>query len=384
MSIFPLISTIEEFRSNVMHKEEIRENTIHDNCHAFCYMISSENTFDSNWLRECRGIVFYDNPHRSSFVISRPLHKFFNVGEREETRVENLDWSKVARIMDKMDGSTIHTVSLEFEVKLKSKKTFTSDVAKAAQAYADANKNITQFMQSVVSAGCTAIFEYVAPDARIVLYYPEPKLVLLHIRNNYDGHYYTAKELKAWADIYGVEVVEEPVFDVPKEQLGTHLLELAKTIEGIEGWIIQFENGDMVKLKTEWYLKRHRAMTFLRERDIAILTIDEGLDDLKALLVSEGADISEILKIEQDVVQRMNNITNTCKAYVDRFKHLDRKEFALAIQNEDPTAATLFGMIMQTYLGREPSIKEYFMKHVLKDVYSLRQLNLMQSVAEAD
>src|SRR5574339_540053 len=148
MSIFPVIGTIEEFGSNVMHKEEIRENTIHENCHAFCYMISSENTFDSNWLRECRGIVFYDNPHRSSFVISRPLHKFFNVGEREETRVENLDWSKVTRVMDKMDGSTIHTVSLEFDVKLKSKKTFTSDVAKAAQAYADSKQNITHFIQS--------------------------------------------------------------------------------------------------------------------------------------------------------------------------------------------------------------------------------------------
>lgn len=95
------ISNIAEFRANVMHKEEMREADIGHGSTSFCYMVSAEGTFDSDWTRECRGIVFDSETGK---VTGRPLHKFFNLGEREEVRVENLDWSKVMRVMDKRDG----------------------------------------------------------------------------------------------------------------------------------------------------------------------------------------------------------------------------------------------------------------------------------------
>jgi hypothetical protein len=95
------IKSINDMRSRVSHKEEIREAEIDPNLSCFCYMLSAENTFDSDWARECRGIVFNTS---SGQVVGRPLHKFFNVGEREDTRSERIDWSKVIRVMDKRDG----------------------------------------------------------------------------------------------------------------------------------------------------------------------------------------------------------------------------------------------------------------------------------------
>jgi hypothetical protein len=93
------ITEVEEFRELVKCKEEIREAHIGHGCTSFCYMVSGPDTFDSAAARECRGIVF-DGPD----VVGRPLHKFFNVNEREETLLKNLDWSKVVRVMDKRDG----------------------------------------------------------------------------------------------------------------------------------------------------------------------------------------------------------------------------------------------------------------------------------------
>lgn len=378
--IFPQLpkGSLADFRSKVMHKEEMREATISENCTSFCYMISSENTFDSEYARECRGIVF---DSINGGVIGRPLHKFFNVNERPTTLVENLDWSKVARVMDKMDGSMIHTVITPSGIKLKSKKSFNSDVAVAAQKYADSHQNITAFLEECRTFNCTAIFEYVAPDARIVLFYPEPKLVLLHIRDNTSGEYMHVHLLQQIADNFGIELVQHPaIAGIPEGvNLGEHLLQLAKTVEGIEGWIVQFSNGEMVKLKTDWYLKRHRAMTFLRERDIAVLTLDEGLDDLKALLVGEGADISEILEIEQDVVDQVRKIHAVLFQAVHEFRHLERKDFAIKFK-DDP----YFGLIMQQYLGKTPAIKEWFTRNILKDRYTLRQINVVQSVAEPE
>src|SRR5690606_28317835 len=111
------------------HKEEIREKEIIPGYVSFCYMIAGEDTFDSMWTQECRGIVF---SQRTGKVVSRPLHKFFNVNERPSTRADLLKWDDVALVMDKMDGSLISTVITENQVILKSKKAVDSAVAIAA------------------------------------------------------------------------------------------------------------------------------------------------------------------------------------------------------------------------------------------------------------
>lgn len=387
------ISNINEFRSKVAHKEEIREMDIGADSVSFCYMIAAEGTFDDEWSRECRGIVF---DKASGRVNGRPLHKFFNVGERESTRVENLDWSKVVRVMDKRDGSMIHTVQTASGVRLKSKKSFDSDVAKAAEAWmrAQPGQHVLSFVNSVAARNSTAIFEWTAPDARIVLFYPEAELRLLHVRHNETGDYLDGEIMKAWANMFGVKVVDEVdeffklTSDVGEGDNITNedyifdaksLLDAAKTREGVEGWIVQFENGEMVKVKTEWYLKRHRAMTFLRERDIAQLVLDEGLDDLKSLLVSEGVNIDEILKIEARVLHDLREVAMSVDMIYEEDKGMARKDFAIK-----HTGHKHFGLLMAKFVGKEPSFKDYFERNLLKDNYSLRQLALIPSVAEGD
>jgi kynurenine formamidase len=181
------------------------------------------------------------------------------------------------------------------------------------------------------------------------------------------------------AEGYGVKVVDEPTFDVPRHELGNHLLELAQTVEGIEGWVVQFEDGDMVKLKTKWYMDRHHAMTFLRVRDIAGMVLSESLDDLKAKLVGDGIDISEILSIEHEVVQCLNDISVAVHSLHLANQHLPIKEVAIKFKGHE-----YFGLLMSRINGREPKIKEYFKKHHLKARFDLRQINLLQSVADTE
>ena len=244
------INDINEFRSKVAHKEEIREADIGEGCTSFCYMISADGTFDDAWSRECRGIVF----DAGGAVVGRPLHKFFNVGEREETRAENLVWSKVVRVMDKRDGSMIHTVSTMNGLRLKSKKTFSSSVAEAAEdwMHAQPGLNVFRFCTRMVAMNNTAIFEWTAPDARIVLFYPEAELKLLHVRNNETGAYMHLEDLRKWADQFGVGMVDEvdEFFELvptppgcetqggPSEWLEFNInkmVQAVKTREGVEG-----------------------------------------------------------------------------------------------------------------------------------------------------
>jgi RNA ligase len=389
------IDNINQLRLAVNHKDEIRESTTEDGYSIFCYMISNDQTFDDKWARECRGIVF----DRAGKVVGRPLHKFFNVNERAETQVGAIDWSKVVRVMEKRDGSMIHTVRGDWTigqihgVRIKSKKSFDSDIAKAAWPHFVKYEN---FARVIAEMDCTAIFEFTAPDARIVLYYSTPELRLLHIRNNLTGEYWDLQKLREISRLYEVPLVDEVkdfwalvrgASEFSKDALVRFqvdwLLEAAKTRENIEGWVIQFENGDMVKMKTDWYLARHKAMTFLRERDIARMIIEESIDDLKSLLVGEGVDIAEINALESKVLNDVKGIETSLKAFLeDGDLALPRKDFAIKYKSK--TTAPMFGLLMQVYSGKEPDYKQFFMDHMWKQNYTLRQLNLIPSKAEIE
>lgn len=79
------------------------------------------NSLSMNIRKECRGIAFDTNGN----IISRPLEKFFNVGEKEETMPENLDWSGDNLVMDKLDGSMLRPLYLEDGFRMGTRKGIT-------------------------------------------------------------------------------------------------------------------------------------------------------------------------------------------------------------------------------------------------------------------
>jgi RNA ligase len=298
-------------------------------------------------------------------------------------------------------NSLIHTVNTDLGVKLKSKKTFSSAVALAAEKwmYEQPGHHVLSFVNFVTAQNLTAIFEWTAPSARIVLFYPEAELQLLHIRDNVTGVYMESEDLHKWAEEFNVKVVEEVEFanvfpsedanwypedyEDGKFKLAAFNMERAKwlheNVEGVEGWVFQFEDGNMVKLKTDWYIKRHHAMTFIRERDIAQLVLDEGLDDMKAMLVSENVNIDRILEIEQNVVTELNVLRKLVDSTVKACEGMDRKTFAIAHNSHK-----YFSLLMRAFSGQEPNYKDYFEKNILKEKYGQAQVVMMPSIAEGD
>lgn len=391
---FPLINKIDDLHSRVCHKEEMRF-TERNGFTVACYMVSSAGTFDDKWSQECRGIVFGSTGE----VVSRPLHKFFNVNEREATLVANIPWDRITRIMLKRDGSMIHTVRVgthkspfstvfgKSDFDIKSKKSFESDVCNLARTYLKDKQHIIDLCDFVTKRNATAIFEFTSPNARIVVAYPEHELQLLHIRDNVTGTYYTKEMLAELCAEFGVPLVEThqcllDELDQVEDKAG-FFMNLHETVQDIEGWVFQLDNGQMYKLKTKWYMDRHHAMTFLRVRDVARMVIDESLDDLKAKLVGDGLDITEILGIETEVVRQLDEIIHDVTSAYEAHKHMDRKSLAMKL-GPAGEKHKYFGMIMQLYAGNEPNYTEFFERNYLSDRFDLRQLTMVDSVAEAD
>ena len=320
-------------------------------------------TFDIPAALECRGITF----DKFGAVVSRPLHKFFNVGEKEETQPHKLlGRTDIAAVFEKLDGSMIATAFVDGELLWRSKKSFNSEVVKLAKEHLarPENASISRFAHEVASQGLTAIFELTHPKARIVVAQDQPQLRLLHVRDNLSGAYVMLDRQHPVHDLIAEHAV--PRFD------GLTMPELMASLETMtdcEGYVVQFANGDMVKIKCPWYLRLHRSLTRLRERDIAELALAEKLDDLKSTLAEVGFDLTGVNEVET----KLRNILATYLAEVDSLyeknSHLSQKDFAILFK-EHP----LFGMLMQRYTGREIRFAEWYSRNHLKNDFSLRNL----------
>ena len=361
MNIFPEITSLDEFWDKVKHKPEIRLIEQPNGFTTVCAMISDKDTYSGEeeaWLRECRGITF----DRDGKIACRTLHKFFNVNERVNTKAEALDWSSVKRSMTKMDGSMITPVLVDGHIVFKSKKSFGSEVARLANA--TATNNIRELSEILLRIGYTPTFEITSPSARIVLKYDTTSLTLLHVRHNVTGEYYDREQLELISEFFNVPLVED--VDFAGWDSTSNYLENEAT--GIEGFVYQFENGDMVKAKCKWYLDLHHSVTFVTERAVAEMVINEVLDDYKSYLVdiNDLVLLTKVEEIETRVkswfVQTEASIDTVIATYTD----MDRKSFAIKYKDN-----CLFGLLMAAYLGKEPNLSEYFVKHILKEEYSL-------------
>jgi RNA ligase len=292
-------------------------------------MFQDSHTFDTPEAIECRGIAFGIDGK----IVSRPLHKFFNMGEKSWlTPDELLKRDDVVAIYDKLDGSMIATSYHNGKLEFRSKKTFNSDVAVEARKFVTIypNTKIYEFCKTIAKRGMTAIFELTSPDHQIVVTWHWIQLRLLHVRDNVTGEYVMLDPNHPIHDF----IAE---FEVP--MIKQHNITLQEVIDSLptmtnaEGYVVQFTSGDMVKIKCPWYVRLHRSVSMLRERDIAKLALYEELDDIKLHLTELGIDLKEVEEIETrvkaELIHMQNGVDGTFATYGD----LSRKEFAIKFKD---------------------------------------------------
>jgi len=367
---FPHIEHIDELMSKVSSKPEFGIVKQDNGTQVVSYFIATSESFNDEWSRECRGITF----GQDGKIISRPLHKFFNVNEREETQIDKIDWSKVTRVMDKRDGSMINTALVNGRLSVKTKRSFKSDVAVKAQMWFDLHSNYIDFARELSAHAMTPTFEYTSPSNRIVLPYESDEMTLLHVRYNVSGEYISQVSLEMMSEDFDIKLVDTvSVSDM------LSFVRDSKEVKGVEGWVIQFEDGNMVKLKTEEYLVSHRVITFVRERDIAELVLDEKLDDLTSALVERKISLDKVREVEHRVLTILREIEVEVRDVYELNKNLSRKDFVEAVKGKKT-----FGLLMQQYSYMhpgehrgevsEPNFAEFFRKNYLKQEFGLTSI----------
>jgi T4 RnlA family RNA ligase len=284
--------------------------------------------------RDCRGLVF---DTATGEILHKRLHKFFNVNENDEMHFSKLDLTEPHIILEKLDGSLISSLWTQHGLRWGTKMGET-DVAAVASEFVKNHPQYENFAYECHDSGLTPLFEWCSRKSKIVLDYPNDQLVLIAIRCNLSGNYISYKKMVAYGNKYKIPVVK--AFQGTAHNMQS-LVDSVKDMQGIEGFVVRFESGQMVKIKSSEYVALHKAKDAISlEKNVISVLINNQVDDLKPLL--NPSDLSRLLKFEHDF---WFGISGTVRELIDLRESctfIERKEYAVNfVQQQDKKMQTL-------------------------------------------
>ena len=309
--------------------------------------------------RECRGLLFYPDGR----IMSRRLHKFFNVNERDETAAHRIDLSKQHVILEKLDGSMITPVFTAAGVRWGTKMGIT-EVSMQAEEFVARNPQYAQFAEWCETMRLTPIFEWCSRKQRIVVDYPTDRLVLIALRGTMTGEYKQYCDLVVLGDRFDIEVVRAYAGTTENME---HLIAETRAMEDAEGWIIRFDDGQMLKIKGDWYVRIHKTKdNLIWEKNVVDLLINEKMDDVKPYMLDE-----DVRRVEAFETEFWIGINDTVRRYEQYFQQvlgsgLDRKQFAQrwmpTIKDNDPFASPF---VFSRFDNKDP--RQLILDHIRKN-----------------
>ena len=351
---FPEIRHLDDVRAAIEGRDEfiIAER---DWGYVVNYMVSMTDTFPpvatelDAIRRECRGILF----HKDGKIMARRLHKFFNVNERDETQMHTIDLNCQHVILEKLDGSMITPVITDAGIRWGTKMGIT-DVGMGAELFVATcgTHGYESLARECITRGMTPILEWCSRKQRIVIDYPEDRLVLLAIRHNVSGEYVGYADLLEWGQVHGIDVVRAYAGTAANME---NLIAETRASEGMEGWIIRFDDGHMLKIKGDWYVRIHKTKdSLIHEKNVVSMLVNEKLDDVKAFMLDD--DRKRVEEFETDFWMGVHQTVKAYDHYFDTVvSHgLDRKRYALewmpTIKANDPHAP---GIVFGRFDGKD-------------------------------
>ena len=322
---------------------------------VFSYRLASYSDFQNSGALECRGHMFEVSGEQALRLAALPPEKFFNLNENPFTM--NVDLSTVKTIAVKADGSLISTFLHGDTLRLKSKTSLQSEQAFAAMSWLDKQDNwelkLKLFQLGI--KGYTVNMEWVAPSNQIVLGYSQEQLIILNCRNTKTGEYINVEDIFPELHPYVIETISVDDFNCME------LVEAMHTLENVEGYVLQLQSGQKIKIKTDWYLLRHRAKDNVGSLSVLYeLILKEQIDDIKTLFAADTNTIDRINLVEHNVNFLYNHLVYCVEKFHNDNKTMTRKDYAILGQKE--LQPEQFVLAMLKFQNKPVDYKEFMIK----------------------
>jgi RNA ligase len=263
------------------------------------FKYSMDCHIESRWNevnRLARGLIMKEDGE----IIARPFPKFFNMGERSETEFNNLPWKESFEITEKVDGSCGIGYIWDDQWHLATPGSFGSDQAFAGTFLLH---YIYGKKLDALPKDCTPVFEIIYPENRIVVdYHGEKGLILLAIfeKNGTEWHSNRVDQIAEACGFRRPKRYNFALNDIPFE-------------ENFEGYVVRFESGLRVKIKSPNYVRVHRLLNYMSPKGVIDLIRGHEykvtLESLPKNIAKDFDDIrSNVQNMYNDIKVRIENI----------------------------------------------------------------------------
>lgn len=332
---FPEICHIDDVLSDINGYDEIRvinkgEYTVINYAVAFedTFKWDVEDPHASAIRRECRGLIFDSNGK----LISRPYHKFFNAGEKEETQINKINLYEPHVVLEKLDGSMIRPIPTADGFRLATKAGIT-DISEQAEKFIADKPNYSNLITYCIDKDSTPIFEWCSRKNRIVIDYPEDQLILTAIRSNKTGFYVPYSILQTLVHDLKVPLVGA-VNGLAIQDINLFIQQV-REYEDSEGIVLRFDNGYMIKVKADDYILKHTTKDQIsQEKNVILTIINDQVDDVIPLLSDTDAD--NLYQFQKQFWSNMNELIEKMeKIYTEgNIMYNNQKDFAVEFVNK--------------------------------------------------
>ena len=303
------------------HKDGLLHKQTHPTLDLTIWNYSPKVQYERLWdgiTVQCRGLV----TNSKGEIVAKPFKKFFNYEEHKPEEIPN----EYFEVYEKMDGSLGILFNYNGEWIIATRGSFISEQSIKGR------KLLEKYDYNRLHTDYTYLFEIIYPENRIVCVYDFEDLVLLGMIHTESGNEVNIHNLNN-EDIrlnnmignLGFRVVTlyktwGEGFDVLKEEIS----------KDREGYVIRFRNGFRMKIKGDEYVRLHRILTNISNRDIwEYLKDNKPFDELLEKVPDEFN--NWVKETARDLTIRFDNIN---KEYTEVYenlnsRNLDRKEFAI-------------------------------------------------------
>lgn len=136
-----------------------------------------------------------------------------------------------------------------------------------------------------------------------------------------------------------------------------------KNLQGLEGFVIRFNTGHMVKFKSSEYVLLHKTLEGMAfEKDVVKMIIDNKTDDIKAILpVDQAAQLDDYAEeMMKNVYQIIDLIYTVGEASFNLSE--TKKDYALMVK--DMISSSLYFKLYDILLNDPKNAKEKLTEHV--------------------
>lgn len=271
-------------------------------------------------MRMSRGITF---DTQTGDVVSFPYEKFFNMNEYIDGDLAGLA-KKVATqkyiATEKVDGILIHafydkhndSVRLGTRAMLDPDGKGFIDTAEKLMKRGGRYEDIKNHLRN----GNSMVLELIDPKYRVVIGYGNKSALVLHgVRDLKSSKMMEFEDTRAFAKNMGLDSVNGRQFSSFEELSDFQ----KKSKEDVEGFVLRFEDGSMIKAKTEAYfdkLKGLKALSYPKIADSILAGDDWNMFKYEKIRSEELFDVAD--KYRADIMKQSDKFNKFLTGFTDK------------------------------------------------------------------